>query len=62
MFTQLSVEPYYTQRIAMTKDHRYVYNGSDYDELHDLKKDHREMVNLAFPGLKSARAVEQGTG
>ena len=33
----------------MTKDHKYVYNGFDYDEMYDLKNDPHEMV-------------EQGTG
>ncbi len=64
VFTQLNgVELYYTQRIVMTKDHKYVYNGFDYDELYDLKQDPHEMVNLAFPDLKQSRAiVEQGKG
>ncbi len=64
VFSQLNgVELYYTQRIVMTKDFKYVYNGFDYDELYDRVKDPHEMVNLAFPDLKQSRAmVEQGTG
>jgi arylsulfatase A-like enzyme len=64
IFCQLNgVELYYTQRIIMTKDYKYVYNGFDYDELYDCQKDPHEMVNLAFPDLKQSRAVvEQGTG
>ncbi len=64
VFSQLNgVELYYTQRIVMTKDHKYVYNGFDYDELYDLKQDPHEMVNLAFPDVKQSRTiVEQGKG
>ena len=64
IFTQMNgVELYYTQRIVMTKDYKYVYNGFDYDELYDLKQDPHEMVNLAFPDVKQSRAmVEQGRG
>ncbi|MHB8889682.1 MAG: sulfatase-like hydrolase/transferase [Acidobacteriaceae bacterium] len=64
IFSQLNgVELYYTQRIVMTKDYKYVYNGFDYDELYDLKQDPHEMVNLAFPDVKQSRAiVEQGKG
>jgi len=64
IFSQLNgVELYYTQRIVMTKDYKYVYNGFDYDELYDLKQDPHEMVNLAFPDVKQTRAAmeeEQG--
>jgi arylsulfatase A-like enzyme len=57
------VELYYTQRIVMTKDYKYVYNGFDYDELYDLRRDPHEMVNLAFPNVKQARAaMEEGRG
>ena len=64
VFEQLNgVELYYTQRIVMSRDYKYVYNGFDYDELYDLKQDPHEMVNLAFPDLNEARAqVEQGRG
>src|SRR5260370_39691847 len=64
IFSQLNgVELYYTQRIVMTKDYKYVYNGFDYDELYDLRQDPGEMVNLAFPDRKLSRAaVEQGKG
>ena len=63
-FEQLNgVELYYTQRIVMTDNYKYVYNGFDYDELYDLKQDPHEMVNLAFPDVKQARArVEEGRG
>lgn len=63
-FTQMNgVELYYTQRIAMTKDWKYVYNGFDYDELYDLKNDPHEMRNLAFPDLTAKReAVLKGAG
>ena len=64
IFNQLNgVELYYTQRIVVTKNYKYVYNGFDYDELYDLKKDPHEMVNLAFPDVQQSRAiVEQGKG
>ncbi len=39
------VEYYYTQRICMTKEHKYVFNGFDFDELYDLTIDPHEMVN-----------------
>ncbi|MFC1582593.1 sulfatase-like hydrolase/transferase [Planctomycetota bacterium] len=41
------VELYYTQRILQTKAHKYVFNGFDFDELYDLKKDPHEMVNVS---------------
>jgi arylsulfatase A-like enzyme len=64
IFGQLNgVELYYTQRIVMTKEYKYVYNGFDYDELYDLKQDPHEMVNLAFPDVIHSRAmVERGKG
>ncbi len=37
----------YTQRIAITSRHKYVFNGFDYDELYDLQEDPTEMRNLA---------------
>ncbi|NOZ23651.1 MAG: sulfatase-like hydrolase/transferase [Planctomycetes bacterium] len=40
------VELYYTQRSVMTKEYKYVFNGFDFDELYDLKKDPYEMKNL----------------
>lgn len=63
-FSQLNgVELYYTQRIVLTKDYKYVYNGFDYDELYDLRQDPYEMVNLAFPDVSQSRAaIERGTG
>ncbi|MDR3734583.1 MAG: sulfatase-like hydrolase/transferase [Acidobacteriaceae bacterium] len=62
--TQMNgVELYYTQRIVMTKEYKYVYNGFDYDELYDLKNDPYEMHNLAFPDLPAKRAaVKAGKG
>ena len=54
--TQMNgVELYYTQRIVMMKDWKYVYNGFDYDELYDLKNDPHETRNLAFPDLAEKR-------
>ncbi len=41
------VELYYTQRSVMTRDHKYVFNGFDRDELYDLRADPQEMHNLA---------------
>ncbi len=43
------VELYYTQRVVQTKEHKYVYNGFDFDEMYDLKQDPYETVNLASP-------------
>jgi len=46
-FTQFNgVELYYSQRSVITKDYKFVYNGFDFDELYDLRKDPHEMVNL----------------
>ncbi|HEX7359632.1 MAG TPA: sulfatase-like hydrolase/transferase [Bryobacteraceae bacterium] len=57
VFTQMNgVELYYTQRIVMTKDYKYVYNGFDFDELYDLKRDPHEMQNLAFPDVNLSRS------
>jgi arylsulfatase A-like enzyme len=41
------VELYFTQRSILTKTHRYTFNGFDFDELYDLRKDPHETVNLA---------------
>lgn len=41
------VELYYTQRSAMTRDFKYVFNGFDQDELYDLRVDPHEMRNLS---------------
>jgi arylsulfatase A-like enzyme len=64
LFTQMNgVELYYTQRIVMTRDYKYVYNGFDFDELYDRRDDPHEMKNLAFPDVEHARAmVEAGKG
>ena len=62
--TQMNgVELYYSQRIVMTKEWKYVYNDFDYDELYDLRNDPHEMQNLASPDLAAKRAqVESGQG
>jgi arylsulfatase A-like enzyme len=64
IFAQLNgVELYYTQRIVMTDNYKYVYNGFDFDELYDLKNDPHEIVNLAFPDVMQARArMREGKG
>ncbi len=41
------VELYYTQRSVSTRQHKYVFNGFDRDELYDLSIDPDEMVNRA---------------
>jgi arylsulfatase A-like enzyme len=57
------VELYYTQRITMSKDWKFVYNGFDYDELYDLRNDPHEMRNLAFPDIPAkGEAVKAGKG
>jgi len=51
IFTQCNgVELYFTQRSVMTKEHKYVFNGFDFDELYDLAADPYEMHNLAARG------------
>lgn len=51
VFTQCNgVELYFTQRSVMTKEHKYVFNGFDVDELYDLRRDPHEMQNLADRG------------
>ena len=58
IFSQMNgLELYYTQRIVMTKDYKYVYNGFDFDELYDLKNDPHEMRNLAHPDLDHSRSL-----
>ncbi|MHC4914647.1 MAG: sulfatase-like hydrolase/transferase [Planctomycetota bacterium] len=48
VFTQCNgVELYFTQRSVTTREHKYVYNGFDDDELYDLVRDPGETVNLA---------------
>jgi arylsulfatase A-like enzyme len=57
------MEAYYTQRVVMTKDYKYVYNDYDYDEMYYLRNDPHEMVNLAFPNVELARArIEHAKG
>lgn len=50
------VELYYTQRMVVSPDFKYVYNGFDFDELYDLRYDPYEMTNLAadsaYQGIK----------
>jgi len=62
--TQMNgVELYYTQRIVLTKEWKYVYNGFDYDELYDLRNDPHEMHNLAFPDIAArTKQVQSGEG
>ncbi|HVB40951.1 MAG TPA: sulfatase-like hydrolase/transferase [Terriglobales bacterium] len=63
LFTQMNgVELYYSQRIVMTKDYKYVYNGFDFDELYDLRQDPHETRNLAFPDVSQSRSVIQQRG
>ncbi len=40
----------YTQRVALTKRFKYVFNGFDIDELYDLERDPEEMHNVAYAG------------
>jgi arylsulfatase A-like enzyme len=48
VFTQFNgVELYYTQRSVTTREFKYVYNGFDFDELYDLRRDPFELENLA---------------
>lgn len=42
-------EVYYTQRIVMTDDYKFVYNAFDFDELYDLRHDPHELTNLIHP-------------
>ncbi|NLS79343.1 MAG: sulfatase-like hydrolase/transferase [Chloroflexi bacterium] len=50
------VELYYTQRVTMTHQFKYVYNGFDYDELYDLRNDPHEMRNLSeHPGYQGIK-------
>ena len=53
-------EVYFTQRIVMTREYKYVCNWFDYDEMYDLRADPHEMVNLAFP-TEAQRAESGGT-
>jgi arylsulfatase A-like enzyme len=47
-YTQFNgVELYYSQRVVQTRQYKYVYNGFDFDELYDLRRDPHELVNLA---------------
>jgi arylsulfatase A-like enzyme len=56
-FSQLDgVELFYTQRAVRTRDHAYVFNGFDFDELYDLRDDPHELTNVA--GRPAYEAVE----
>jgi arylsulfatase A-like enzyme len=47
IFTQCNgVELYFTQRSVMTRSHKYVWNGFDFDELYDLEADPHETRNV----------------
>ena len=47
LFTQSNGnELYGIQRSIFTRDHKFVYNGFDYDELYDLRADPHEMRNV----------------
>jgi arylsulfatase A-like enzyme len=47
-FSQFNgVELYYTQRMVRTREHSYVFNGFDFDELYDLRNDPHELTNVA---------------
>jgi arylsulfatase A-like enzyme len=54
-------ECYFTQRIAMTKEWKYVCNWFDFDELYDLTNDPHEMVNLAHPDRYPQQEAYTGT-
>ncbi|MBO9599432.1 MAG: DUF4976 domain-containing protein, partial [Cohnella sp.] len=40
-------ELYYTSRMVKTKQYKFVYNPTDFDELYDLEADPHEMRNIA---------------
>ncbi|GAA3412133.1 sulfatase-like hydrolase/transferase [Paenibacillus hodogayensis] len=40
-------ELYYTSRMVKTKNYKFVYNPTDFDELYDLESDPYEMHNIA---------------
>ncbi len=42
-------EVYYTQRIVMTDEYKFVHNAFDFDELYDLRNDPHELTNLIHP-------------
>ncbi len=47
LYTQLNgVELYYTQRAVFDRQHKYVFNGFDFDEFYDLERDPNEMTNF----------------
>jgi len=59
-FQMDGVELYYSQRVVQTKQHKYVYNGFDFDELYDLQADPHETVNLASPKHTPQPAMHVG--
>jgi arylsulfatase A-like enzyme len=44
----------YTQRIAISDQHKYVFNGFDYDECYDLVNDPLEMYNIINDSTQTA--------
>jgi arylsulfatase A-like enzyme len=50
----------YTQRIALNRRYKYVFNGFDFDELYDLERDPHELRNaIEDPSYRSAAADMQ---
>lgn len=48
----------YTQRMVITANTKYVFNGFDIDEMYDLKTDPDELYNVAADSTRSAAAGE----
>lgn len=46
----------YTQRIAINRRYKYVFNGFDFDEMCDLQEDPEETRNLAASAAHRAQA------
>jgi arylsulfatase A-like enzyme len=46
----------YTQRLLITEQFKYVFNGFDIDELYDLERDPEEMRNVAYASEYRRRA------
>lgn len=57
MFAQCNgVEVFYTSRMVMTKQWKFVYHPTDIDELYDLSEDRYELRNLAeMPEMESIK-------
>jgi arylsulfatase A-like enzyme len=45
----------YTQRMAVNRRYKYVFNGFDYDEMYDLQEDPDEMRNLVHESSAKAQ-------